>query len=58
MATRSAGNPTSSPNAARAVATGASKSGGRAAPLRQSCTADATASATVTGGMPTLAVFR
>ena len=58
MATRSAGNPTSSPNAARAAATGASKSGGWAAPVRQSCTADATASATVTEGTPMLAVFR
>ena len=42
----SAGTPTSSANAARAAATGASKSGGRPAPVRQSCTAAATASAT------------
>ena len=58
IATRSTGTPTSSANAARPDSTAGSKSAGCAAPRRQSAIASATGSATATGGIPMLAVFR
>ncbi len=58
IATRSTDTPTSSANAARAVATAGSKSVGTSRPLRQRATASATASPASTGGTPMLAVLR
>ena len=58
MATRSPGTPTRSAKPRRAAEVGSSKSGGRPFPVRQRCTASATASATGPGGTPTLAVLR
>ena len=54
IATHPGGTPTRSAKPRRAAAVGSSKSGGRPWPVRQPRTASATASATGTGGTPTL----